>query len=166
MRLFFALILFYSIAGFAHAVEKPLLSGDVGNQPVTISADRLEADDAARNVRFVGHVVVRRGDVSLYANDVQVTYLPERKEIDRIVARGDVRIVQNERIATAQEAILLQRENKVILTGNARLLQGQNSVQGEEVTVFLNEEKSVIKSAPGGRVNAVFHPDGNREVKP
>lgn len=126
--------------------------------PIQIVSDRLEADDMARKVKFIGHVIVRRGDVSLYAHEVLVTYLQGRGDVEEIIASGQVRIIQNERIATADRAILYQAEGKIVLNGSARLLQGKDSVEGEEIIVLLNEEKSIIKAQQGGRVNAIFHP--------
>jgi len=128
------------------------------DQPINIASDRLEADDLARQVKFLGHVTVRRGDATLYADEVTVFYLEGRGDIDRIAATGEVRIIQGDRIATADRAMLFQKEGKIVLTGGAQLKQGQDSIKGEEVTVFLNEERSIIKGQEGGRVKAVFHP--------
>lgn len=131
--------------------------------PIKIVSDRLEADDIARKVKFIGHVIVRRGDVTLYAHEVLVTYLQGKGDIEQIAANGEVRIIQNERIATAERATLYQKEGKIILNGSARLLQGKDSIEGEEITVLINEEKSIIKAQQGGRVNAIFHPSESGE---
>ena len=127
--------------------------------PIKIVSDRLEADDMARKVKFIGHVIVRRGDVTLYAHEVLVTYLQGKGDIEEIIASGEVRIIQNERIATAERATLYQKEAKIVLSGSARLLQGKDSIEGEEITVLINEEKSIIKAQQGGRVQAIFHPN-------
>ena len=126
--------------------------------PIDIASDRLEADDAARQVSFVGHVVVRQGMVSLYAQKVLVRYGAERQDVERLDAEGDVRIVQGERIATARSAVMYNLEKKIVLSGGAQVQQGQDSVQGEEITVFLDQDRSVVSSRQGGRVKAVFHP--------
>lgn len=167
MRFPLSLLLLMVLLGVAvsgrAAQDKPLLQLAQDKQPVKISSDRLEADDMAHQVKFLGHVVVRRGDVSLYAKEVTVFYIEGRGDIDRIAAVGEVRIVQGERIATADRALLIQKEGKIVLNGSARLRQGQDLVQGEEVTVFINEERSVVKGQEGGRVNAIFHP---KEAEP
>lgn len=130
--------------------------------PIKIVSDRLEADDMTRKVKFIGHVVVKRGDVTLYAQEVLVTYLQGKGDVEEIIASGEVRIIQNDRIATADRAILVQKEAKIVLTGAARLLQGKDSIEGEEITVLINEEKSIIKAQQGGRVQAIFHPDSTQ----
>ena len=147
--------------------EAPSTLSALGKEslPIKIVSDRLEADDMARKVNFIGHVIVRRGDVTLYAHEVLVTYLQGKGDIEEIAASGEVRIIQNERIATAERATLYQKEGKIVLTGSARLLQGQDSIEGEEITVLINEEKSIIKAEQGGRVNAIFHPSEKREKR-
>jgi lipopolysaccharide export system protein LptA len=87
-----------------------------------------------------------------------VTYLQGKGDIEEIVASGEVRIIQNDRIATAERATLYQKEAKIVLSGSARLLEGKDSIAGEEITVLINEERSIIKAEKGGRVQAIFHP--------
>lgn len=162
--LFFAFFLLISLLASAFAAPagkalSPLSALGKESLPIKIVSDRLEADDLARKVKFIGHVIVRRGDVTLYAQEVLVTYLQGKGDIEEIIASGEVRIIQNERIATAERAILYQKESKIVLTGSARLLQGKDSIDGEEITVFINEEKSIIKAEQGGRVQAIFHPN-------
>lgn len=163
MKSFLSLFIFFTLvssplAASALDASSSLPSLAKEGLPIQIVSDRLEADDLAKKVNFIGHVIVRRGDVSLYAHEVLVTYLQGRGDVEEIVAQGEVRIIQNERIATAQRATLYQKEGKIVLTGSARLLQGKDSIEGEEITVLINEEKSIIKAQQGGRVNAIFHP--------
>ena len=157
---FFLLISLFSSAFAAAVGEASSTLSALGKEslPIKIVSDRLEADDMARKVKFIGHVIVRRGDVTLYAHEVLVTYLQGKGDIEEIAASGEVRIIQNERIATAERATLYQKEGKIVLVGSARLVQGKDSIEGEEITVLINEEKSIIKAPQGGRVNAIFHP--------
>lgn len=168
--LFISLFLLVALlsAAFAASVGEtpsPLQALSKESLPIKIVSDRLEADDMAKKVKFIGHVVVRRGDVTLYAHEVQVTYLQGKGDIEEIVATGEVRIIQNDRIATAERATLFQKEGKIVLNGSARLLQGKDSIDGEEITVLINEEKSIIKSQQGGRVEAIFHPSESGEKR-
>jgi lipopolysaccharide export system protein LptA len=162
--LFLSLFLLFSLLSSVIAApvsERSSTLSALGKEslPIKIVSDRLEADDMARKVKFIGHVIVRRGDVTLYAHEVLVTYLQGKGDIEEIMASGEVRIIQNDRIATGERATLYQKEGKIVLTGSARLLQGKDSIEGEEITVLINEEKSIIKAQQGGRVQAIFHPN-------
>jgi lipopolysaccharide export system protein LptA len=140
-----------------------LAAGLAADAPISISAERLEANDSIREVRFVGNVVARQGDLAIYANELVLHYPAESREIDRVEARGDVRIVQGNRVATGQSAAFFNRERKIVLSGSPRVYQGEDFVEGDEITVLLDEEKSIVKSDQGSRVNAVFHPKGERQ---
>ncbi|MFA5516818.1 MAG: lipopolysaccharide transport periplasmic protein LptA [Desulfuromonadales bacterium] len=127
-------------------------------EPIDIVSDRLEADDAARQIRFLGHVVAKQGEVTLHAREMTVFLQAEGREIDRIEALGEVRILQGERVATGEKGIFSNRERKITLTGAPQVHQGKDVVTGDEIVVFLNEEKSIVKSGDGNRVRAIFHP--------
>ncbi len=130
------------------------------DQPIEITADRLEGNDQAGRATFSGAVVARQGNVTIYAGQLTVFYPAGQRDIDRVEAYGAVRIVQGEKVATGEKAVFFNKEGRVVLSGNPKVHQGQDFVQGEEITVYLNEERSVVTGGSGGRVNATFHPQG------
>lgn len=132
-------------------------------EPVEISSDRLEADDAARTLVFIGHAVATQGDVTINGDRLTIHYAAAGGDVDRIVAEGNVRIVQGERLATGGKAEYFRVEDRMVLTGSPRVSEGKNSVQGEEIVLYLKENRSVVKGGQGGRVNAVFQPKGEGE---
>jgi lipopolysaccharide export system protein LptA len=69
MKRNFLLVLFLLLltVGLTPAAEKAPASRYDSSQPINISADRLEADDVTRQVKFVGNVAARQGDVVIYA---------------------------------------------------------------------------------------------------
>ncbi|HAD03403.1 MAG: lipopolysaccharide transport periplasmic protein LptA [Desulfuromonadales bacterium GWD2_61_12] len=140
------------------AVSNPLTGLYSSDQPVGIVSDRLEADDVSHQVHFVGNVVVRQGNFTLYAQAVTVRYLDGQRDIDQVEAIGGVRILQGNRVATGERATLFNRESRIVLSGAAKVHQGQDFIQGDEITVFLNEDRSVVSGPQGTRVNAVIHP--------
>ncbi|MDY0269799.1 lipopolysaccharide transport periplasmic protein LptA [Trichloromonas sp.] len=151
-----------AVGAVAGAAEKTSALGAFDNsQPIEITSDRLEGDDPAGFAKFSGSVVAKQGDATIYADEVTIHYSPGKtRDIDQVVAVGNVRIVQGERTATGNKAVFYNRESKVVLTGSPKVHQGKDSVEGDEITVFLNEERSVVTGKEGGRVNAVFHPQG------
>lgn len=146
------------VAAETATVSNPLTGIYRNDQPITINSDRMEADDAARRVHFFGQVSVRQGEFTLYAHEVVIIYAEGRREIDQVDATGEVRILQGERLATGNQAVLYNREGRIVLKGAAKVHQGQDFIQGDEITVFLNEDRSVVSSQQGSRVNAVIHP--------
>ena len=161
--LFTLLVWLLTVPCVIFAQEKAADSLGKRNEPIHVVSDRLEADQAGKEVRFIGNVVARQGDVVMYAQEMRLVYDGETREVERVVASGDVRIVQGDRVATGQQGILFNAEKKMVLTGEPKLFQGENSVSGDEVTVYLQEERSTVSSAEGSRVQAIFHP---KEEKP
>jgi lipopolysaccharide export system protein LptA len=145
-------------AGACLAAEQPPSGSPVGNQPIYITSDRLEANDAVNLVRFEGEVVAKQGDVVIYADSMTVFYRPEDREVERVEALNNVRIVQGAKVATGQKGLYYRAEGRIVLTGSPRVHQGEDFIEGDEITVFLGEERSIVSSEGGSRVNAVFHP--------
>ncbi len=141
---------------FAEALPKTLRA----DAPVSVTSERLEADDKLHQVRFIGNVVARQGDVVIYAGELVLIYPESGRDIDRIEASGSVRIVQGNRVATGEKASFFNKERKIVLTGSPRVYQGDDFLEGDEIIVLLDEQKSIVKSDHGSRVNAVFHPKG------
>ena len=150
-------LLLFSLPVFA-ANDSPLVAE---NDLIKVSAERLEADDASRSVVFTGKVKARQAGMVVYADKMTLYYSDdESKEVDRVEIDGKLRIVQDDRIATADHGIFMNRQGRVLLSGHAEVHQAGNSVVGDEIVYYLNESRSVVKSQPDSRVNAVFHPGG------
>ena len=96
----------------------------------------------------------------LFRSKAQVVY--EKKEggneIREIVALGNVKIYEGDRLATGNKAVLDNREQKIILTGQPKVWQGKDMVSGEKITVFLNEDRSIVEGGPDRRVEVILHP--------
>lgn len=127
--------------------------------PIDITADRLDVDEQSGTAVFTGQVVVTQGDMTVYADKLIVRRDQKTEQVEKIEASGGVRVVQQDRIATAQQAVFFQLEEKLILNGDAKIRQGQNMVSGEEIVFFLKDNRSLVKSGEDGRVRAVFFPE-------
>lgn len=154
----YAMLLLLPLTAFANP-EVP----DQKRGPVEVSADRLEADDKAQTLIFLGNAVAAQDDVTIFADRLTVKYTGEKREIETVVAEGQVRITQGERLATGEKAVLYHLEERIVLTGSPKVSDGDSFVQGQEITVYLNDQRSVVTGGPEGRVNAVFTP---KEEKP
>ena len=167
-RIVVVLSLVAAMAGGAGGQERAGESvRDLGSRPIDVTADRLSADSARNTVTFEGNVVARQADVTLYADRIQAGYSRESGSIDRIEAEGNVRFLQEGREARSARATFYNLEQRIVLSGGATLRQGQNTVKGETLTIFLRENRSVVTGGKdGGRVQAVINPKGILETPP
>jgi len=158
-------------AAFAQPARIKALEGK--EIPTVIKSDTLEIDNKRRVVTFMGNVEAARGDMVIRCNRMLVHYKDagtqkseEQKgfRLDRIVASGDVKILRAEGgIATSEQAVYYQDTEKLVLTGKPIVKQGEDFVEGGVITLFLNEDRSVVESADDQKVRAVLSPRNVRK---
>ncbi|HXH84944.1 MAG TPA: lipopolysaccharide transport periplasmic protein LptA, partial [Candidatus Tectomicrobia bacterium] len=127
--------------------------------PVTVDADKMERFGKESLVVFTGSVVARHDNAVQHADRMEV-YLDEKGDrILRTVSVGNVRIVTRDcKTGTARRAEYLDLEQRVVLSGDARVWQDDNVVSGETITIFLSQDRSVVQGGRNERVKAVFYP--------
>jgi lipopolysaccharide export system protein LptA len=86
------------------------------------------------------------------------------EKIIRIEAIGKVRIIQEDRVATGDKAIYYTQEDKIVLLGNPQLWRGDNSLKGQEIVLYLKENRAVVESDPKKRVEAVIYPSSKPQL--
>lgn len=170
----------------------PAKPGPAGEFPLHISAARLEADQNQGFVLFIGQVKATYGDSILYSDRLWVYFKPKppaakgtapgpAKEpgetspsplgelggdkIDRIVAKGQVRFVQEDRVATGDEATYYKDRDEVVLLGNPQLWRAENTLKGERIIFNLSTNRVVVESSPQKRVEALLYTQGTAGSK-
>jgi lipopolysaccharide export system protein LptA len=139
--------------------------------PVHIVSDRLEAYQQEQKVIFIGNVIAKQGELTIRGDRMTIFYLENENskpneegltgKLDRIEVDGGVHITQKEIVATGEHVVYFNEENKIVLTGNPRVEQGRDSIQGEKITLFLDAEKSVVEGGPSRPVEATIHGSGS-----
>ena len=162
------LVVALSTCGASWAAEKkPGFLGKAGeaggrsaDQPLRVTSQQLEADNKNSIVIFSGNVVAKQGKVTIYADSARVYYekKEEGNEIREIVATGNVKIQEADRLATSQNAVFTNADQKIVLTGQPKVWQGKDMVSGEKITILLEEDKSFVESGPERRVEVIFYP--------
>ena len=150
--------------------------GTAGVTPIQIEADRMETSRLGGRVVFTGNITARQGSLVIYADEMTVVYAAaspgagtaaegETKlisKIEKLEARGNVKIVQEGWIATGDSMDYNAADRVATLTGNAKAWQDKNVVSGETIVLYLDEGKSVVQksSREGERVKALIYPSG------
>lgn len=130
----------------------------IGEGPIQITSQRLEAEHKRQQITFLGDVVARQKEFAMYSDRLIVFFQEEGKEIDKIAVRGNVRIVQGDRRATCEEATYYHREGKMILEGNPVVREGDSRITGWRIVYYVDEEKSVVEGKEDERVTATIIP--------
>lgn len=126
--------------------------------PIHINSQQLEADFQTKVITFIGDVVAKQKEFTLYANRLSVFIDEKGEEIQKIVAQGNVRMVQDNRKATCDEATYYHREGTVVLQGEPVVREGDNWVSGKRIIYYIDEQKSVAESEGEERVKVTIIP--------
>jgi lipopolysaccharide export system protein LptA len=139
------------IASIAYSSDK--------NSVVDINSNLMELMEDKKMIIFSGDVVAKKGDITLYCSRLEVFYnenpTTKKREIDYMVAKGNVKIVQGEKIAKGDIGKYYQKEDMIILEGNPVTIteKGENQITGNKVTFFMKENRSTIE---GNRPRVIF----------
>jgi lipopolysaccharide export system protein LptA len=182
------LVIFWAGSPLAYGAA-PKKQGSEKEVPLHITAARLEADQKEGIIIFSGQVKAIYGDATLYADQLRVYFKPKpetpkgaakppqqkadqsplgdlgAEKIDRIVAKGNVRMVQEDRVATGDEGIYYKDRDEVVLTGNPQLWRAENTLKGERIIFNLTTNKVLVESSPQRRVEALLYSQGASEGK-
>ncbi len=126
---------------------------------VDINANLMEFMEDKRMIIFSGDVVAKKADITLYCSKLEVFYTENeksnKKEIDYMIAKGDVKIVQKDKIARGDLGKFFNKEDIIILEGNPVTVteKGENQVIGNKITFFIKENKSTVE---GKRPRVIF----------
>lgn len=126
---------------------------------VDINANLMEVIDDKKTIIFTGDVVAKKGDITLYCAKLDVFYNEnsetKKKEIDYMIAKGNVKIVQTNRMAMGDIAKYFNKEDIIILEGNPAKVKekGENEVTGNKITFYLKNNRSVVE---GNRPRVIF----------
>jgi lipopolysaccharide export system protein LptA len=168
-----------SVAQTSRATSGGVLGIGASKAPIAIDADKLQIFDKEQRAVYSGNVVVVQGETTMKAAHMTVYYEranqdaqpaepgssgPGGAALKRVEARGDVVITSKDQVARGDNGVLDRENDRMILTGNVSLSQGENITKGEKL--FYNLSTGVA-TVDGGRVRSLLVPgsDEAKEVK-
>ena len=136
---------------------------DEGADSIEIDSDKADIFLEKNEALFKENVVVTQKDMNIFTDHFKIAFNRKNKGIDQATAFHLVKIVQGDRIATAQKAHFLNREQKIVLKGNPKVKQGADVVEAKVVVFFTAENKILFDEAVGEVYDQKFQ--GFGEVK-
>lgn len=144
-----------ALASAAGAQSRGFGNAQDVKQPVEVTADALQVDQATGLATFTGKVLIGQGQMRLSADRVVVTYAANNpQKISKLHAEGNVTLASGTDAAEAKAADYDVTSGNVVLTGDVLLTQGANVLAGETVTVNLASGTANAS----GRVRSVLQP--------
>ena len=127
--------------------------------PIYITADWMEVDQAKSTIVYKGRVVAVQSDMTMRSDALIAYYDPEMKQMKQIVLDGKVNATQGTRVATGDRAVFDDKAKTVTLTGNPVMRQGNNQVSGAKVVYFIEQDRAMVESDGKTRVSATIFPE-------
>ncbi|MBU3731158.1 MAG: organic solvent tolerance protein OstA [Beijerinckiaceae bacterium] len=187
MRFVLASAIALSFAGTAVAQQAKSAQGQrattgvlgigASKAPISIDADKLQVYDKEQRAVYTGNVVVVQGETTMKAAHMTVFYERNNQEaqatenagggpggaqLKRVEAKGDVVITSKDQVAKGDNGVLDRENDRMILTGNVSLSQGDNITKGERLFYNLS---SGIATVEGGRVRSLLIPGSDEPGK-
>ena len=119
-----------------------------------VTAEQMTFDPQTYSFLFEHEVHIRRCDMTILCDNLQVMNDAKGKQVERAIATGHVRMQQGTRRVVAERAEYVAAEERLVLTGNPRIwdARGQDEVTGEEIVILLSQQLMKVK-----RARALFH---------
>lgn len=132
-------------------------------QPIEITSDALEVQQANNLAIFTGEVIAGQGTLRLTADRVEVFYdrgdtTGETGAIKRLRAEGNVLLSNGAETARGSWGEYDVVAGLMRMGGDVILTQGDNAINGQSLLINLNDGTGRVESSGGGRVKSVFNP--------
>ena len=145
------------------------------NEAIHITADKLISDNNAGYAEFIGNVKATQEETVITADRLKIYYKKNvvnkgplsmsEESIHKIVAKGNVKIKFDNKVATAQQAIYNTETMVLVLSGdNSKVTSKNDSISGEKITFYRIDGRINVESGSKKQVEAVFY-SGQKGIK-
>jgi lipopolysaccharide export system protein LptA len=115
--------------------------------PITVTSERLTADNKAHTALFEGSVVAKTETTFIYSDRMLVHYSDSGKVI-KIEAAGHVKLIKGDRIITSDAATYYaDDQERIVFIGEPRAMEGKNVVTGTKMTYFMKDDRSIVENS-------------------
>jgi lipopolysaccharide export system protein LptA len=135
------------------------------SSPIEITADMMVTDSQTHAAIFSGNVTATQDETRLTADKLTIFYKSDsgaepasETDIERLEARGHVRILFDNKLAVSNQAVYIIGERKLVLEGpGSKVVSGKDEITGSKITFYRDDGRMTLESDDRGRVKAVIH---------
>jgi len=133
--------------------------------PIEITSDKLVTDNQNRSALFSGNVTAVQGGTKLTADELTIVYKSKSSgestatnDIERLEAKGHVRIEFDNKLAVSNQAVYTIEERKLVLEGpGSKVISDQDEITGTKITFYRNDGRMSLEGDGQNKVKAVIH---------
>jgi lipopolysaccharide export system protein LptA len=124
-------------------------------EPLVITSKNMHAEKLGDKVTFTDNVTLKQEGMTLTSDVMIVHYNAQSKDIREIEAHGNVVVRKDGRVAFSNNALYSREGGTLILSGDASIVENENQIGGEKITLFMADDRSIIE----GRGKVMFYKD-------
>jgi lipopolysaccharide export system protein LptA len=143
------------------ATSKNTHSDKNTREPLVITSNRMHAEKLGDKVTFEENVTLKKEGMTLTSDVMDVYYNEGSKEISKVEAHGNVAVHKDGRVALSKNAVYSRKEDTIVLTGDASIIENENRIGGEKITLFMTDDRSIIE----GKGKVMFYKDRSPESR-
>ena len=123
---------------------------------IEIQSDKLIIDRDIGISTFHKNVYAQSKDFEIWSEKLILSYNKDIKEIEKIRAKGKVKIIRLDLVVIGDSAVFYPIENHLKIIGNVILEENDNKIQCDELFMDLNDSSSIMNSKSNNRVKAII----------
>jgi len=147
------------------------------DEEIQVSADRLITGNEENCAEFVGNVIASQGAFVITSDRLKVYYREDltkqsddasaEDSIKKIIAAGNVRLISEDKVASAEVAVYDVAKKSLVLTGKeAKVTSGKNSVTGSKITFYRSGGRIKVERSARKRVKMMLYSKKKGEKEP
>lgn len=138
---------------------------------VRVTTDQAVVDSKARYTEFKGNVSLTIDEeIQIKADWLKISYKPgtnegndlkiSEKSFKDIIARGNVKIIFDDKVAITEEALYIPETETLTLTGeNSKISTGNDHIMGDKITLNRKDRTFKVEGSGKKQVEVVFLPN-------
>jgi lipopolysaccharide export system protein LptA len=145
------------------------------NDIIHVTSDKMISYNKAGYAEFIGNVTATQKETVITADRLKIIFKKDiagkgplavnEESIRQLIAKGNVKIKFDNRVAVTQQAVYNTDNMVLVLTGEgSRITSGNDSISGEKITFYRADGRVNVESGSKKRVEAVFY-SGKQDKK-
>lgn len=142
------------------------LTAQAQDVSVDVTSDSLEVERLKGVAVFKGDVKALYKDVTLTSNVLKIVYDEKSvtdNKIEKIIATGNVKLIQGTDTVVSEFAEYFVNKDVIIFKENVVMDRNGNILEGDHLTMNTITKKAKMKSTTEKRVKAIYFKDSNKK---
>lgn len=106
---------------------------------------KLDMDYEKNIAVFHNDVTVEDPRMKMNADQMTVYFESKEKNIEKVVATGNVRFKKEDKSAMSNQAVYTAKDGKIVLTGQPMVKSDRNVLAGEKITFYRDDNRMLIE---------------------